>query len=46
MVNLIRFMCVVLCLCASGDVMAEKVSGTFGKRIGKGIEGTQRDPAG
>ncbi len=37
--NFIRFMCVVLCLCASGDVMAEKVSGRLGKELEKALKG-------
>ncbi|MDE2997518.1 MAG: M48 family metalloprotease [Gemmatimonadota bacterium] len=39
MVNFIRFLCVALCLCASGDVFGKKVSGRLGKELEKELKG-------
>ena len=39
MVNFIRFLCVALSLCASGDVFGGKVSGRLGKELEKELKG-------
>ena len=39
MINFIRFMSVVLCLCASGEVIAGKVPGRLGKELEKALKG-------
>lgn len=39
MVNFTRLLCVALCLCASGDVFGNKVSGRLGKELEKTLKG-------
>lgn len=39
MVELIRLICAVLCLSASGDMFADKVSGRLGKELEKTLKG-------
>ena len=39
MINFIRFMCVVLCFFASGNVFGNKVSGRLGKELEKALKG-------